>query len=255
MTNKVDAIDMFFIRLFRNGWFYLAASIVGFGIFIWTMQPSWEETNRKLLLTEIHLINQQIAHNPISAYDRWERLQKFINDRAIRSKSLQVHLSKTSEIIKKLYPEIKEKLDRREQERKAVEAIKSEAKRADEAYRAFSERQAKRREALVKKYKNIRPSAKEAVAALKRLEAFTEVGVNKTKYAEALGETWGSLKIFVESPEGQSDYPELSLLLVEAIELYKKAGEFWNDDQKYFVQQSWALAGSKISEIDDLVNH
>lgn len=254
MAKKIDSVDLFFIRLFQNGWFYLLCSLVTAGIFIWAIQPSWEEKNKREIMKEINLIHQGISEEPISSYERWQKLQATIRGQKIKSEHLRTSLKQAGEDVDRIYPQIKEQLELRDRERIAAETARNTAKRIEEQNLTIAKREAEQREALAKKYRNVSPSVKQALAALKRLEAFTEVGVNKIKYAEALGESWGDIKVFMESPEGRTDYPELSLLFAEAIDFYKMAGDSWDKDRKYTVQGYWADASAKVREIDQLLN-
>lgn len=67
----------------------------------------------------------------------------------------------------------------------------------------------------------------EALTALKRLEARTEVGVSKTAYSSALGEAYFSVKQFLESADAKS-MPELGKALTKTVYWYKAADEFWD---------------------------
>ena len=69
-------------------------------------------------------------------------------------------------------------------------------------------------------------SAHDALAALKKLEARTEMGINYREYTSALGDTWVIVKIFVESKEAD-EYPKLKEHLSSAIDHYKSASESW----------------------------
>jgi hypothetical protein len=68
--------------------------------------------------------------------------------------------------------------------------------------------------------------------ALKKLEARIEVGVNYLEYSRVVGETWGEVKVFIESPDGKS-LSEFNELLTRAVNDYKMAMEIWQNKIKY----------------------
>lgn len=72
------------------------------------------------------------------------------------------------------------------------------------------------------------PVAIEAVNALKKLQARTQVGITYKDYAPALGEAKFALNLFVESSQSK-DFPELVQILNSAFETFKMAGEVWDD--------------------------
>ena len=64
--------------------------------------------------------------------------------------------------------------------------------------------------------------------AVKKLEARTEVGINYKEYSTAVGDAWGDVKVFVESPEGKR-LPEFSFALMSAMGKYRLALDIWQD--------------------------
>jgi len=72
------------------------------------------------------------------------------------------------------------------------------------------------------------PVAIEAVNALKKLQARTQVGITYKDYAPALGEAKFALNLFVESSQSK-DFPELVQILNSAFETFKISGEVWDD--------------------------
>ena len=250
MTKKVDSIDKFFLRMFKSGWFYIGLTGVAIAFLAWSATPSWEDRNRQRVSDTIHAINDDAEQKPVQAWGMWKDLEKELKGKKISSTVLKKKIEETQEKISTLYPEIQDEIERIENERKKAAAAKAEA--AVELEKQRDEQEA--RAALRKKYRNINPQAKEAFASLKRLQAYTEVGVTKMKYQEALGEAWGNIKVFIESAEAKKDYPELSKLLADAIQSFKDAAEAWDADEKRMLQAHWMLASSKVREIDDLVN-
>jgi len=83
-------------------------------------------------------------------------------------------------------------------------------------------------EALKRKYRNAPESVRATLNALKKFEARTEVGLNISQYREALGDTWGQVKVFSESPDGKQ-YDEATKLFLSAITSYQTATTAWDN--------------------------
>jgi hypothetical protein len=250
MTKKPDPIDAFFFKLFRSVKFYVILGAVIVSSLIWASLPSWEEKNSKRINDQIGAINNEVEQAPVQAWRTWEKLQSELQGKTIKSKLLKTKIDELKTRMTEVYPEIQVELERIEAERK--KAVEAEMEAEYERNKIKAEQEA--REQLRKKYRNISQDAKDAVASLKKLEAYTEVGVNKLKYQEALGVAWGDIKVFVESAEARENYSELSALLTEAIESYKDAANAWDEDYKSLLQTHWQLGAAKIREIDHLVN-
>jgi len=157
-----------------------------------------------------------------------------------------------------IFPDVRAALERDEAEAAAIvaEAKRHETELANQA-RAAALAEEKRQDEMKKlavlklKYRNAPKSARDALNALKRIQAKTEVGVNKFDYSKQLGDSWGEVKIFVESPEGK-DYSDLSDRMRRAIEYYKSAGEGWTIDT--LRQTNWSQADQEIKVLDSALN-
>jgi len=250
MTKKQDPVDAFFFKLFRSVMFYVIFVAVVVSALIWASLPSWEEKNSKRIYDQISAINNEVEHAPVQAWHTWEKLQSELQGKTIKSKMLKTKIDEIKSRMTEVYPDIQVELERIEAERKKAVEVEMEAEYKRNKLKAEQEA----RDQLRKKYRNISQDAKDAVASLKKLEAYTEVGVNKLKYQEALGAAWGDIKVFVESADARENYPELSDLLTEAIQSYKDAAEAWGSDYKSLLQSHWQLGAGKIREIDYLVN-
>jgi hypothetical protein len=68
--------------------------------------------------------------------------------------------------------------------------------------------------------------AKDAVLALKKLQARTEIGISQEDYSRALGDTYFSVKMFLDSDSAAS-VPEFSKALNNAIKWYRAAADLW----------------------------
>ena len=66
-------------------------------------------------------------------------------------------------------------------------------------------------------------SAKEAVMALKKMEARVQSGIAYRDYSPALGETKFSVNVYLEDPEAKKD-PELTSLIKRVMVHYEQAG-------------------------------
>jgi len=250
MSKNPDPIDAFLFKLFKSVKFYIILVVVIASSLIWASLPSWEEKNFQRISEQVRIISNEAEDTPVNAWRRWEQLQNELKGKRIESKPLIKQVNELESKMANLYPTIQEELERIDEDRRIAAAEFTEA----ENERKKLEAEEEAREQLRKKYKNISQDAKDAVASLKKLEAYTEVGVNKLKYQEALGVAWGNIKVFVESAEARENYSELSVLLTEAIEAYKDAANAWDSDYKSLLQTHWQLGAGKIREIDYLVN-
>ncbi|MBM4273243.1 MAG: hypothetical protein FJ134_02110 [Deltaproteobacteria bacterium] len=70
-------------------------------------------------------------------------------------------------------------------------------------------------------------SHKEAIKALKKLEAKIEMGVNYQKYVEVLGETNAEVKLFLESKSSKK-YPDIVTSINKIMDNYKDAAKLWS---------------------------
>lgn len=75
--------------------------------------------------------------------------------------------------------------------------------------------------------KVVPPVAIEAVNALKKLQAKTQVGITYKDYSPALAEAKYALNLFIESSQAK-DFPELAETLSSAFETFAMAGEVWS---------------------------
>ncbi|HVC93316.1 MAG TPA: trypsin-like peptidase domain-containing protein [Pirellulales bacterium] len=76
------------------------------------------------------------------------------------------------------------------------------------------------------KYPRVPESAKNAMNAVTKVAAKTEVGINYKDYSTAVGEAWAEVKIFAESPDGEA-VPEFSYLLISAMDKHRLALDVW----------------------------
>jgi hypothetical protein len=251
-SSQPDPIDAFFKRMFTSIWFYISAALLVCAVLTWALWPTWEDKNTVMIQAECEKILQTPKDEYVFAFKRGQKMLEDIEGKRIKKPQNISKIYELKEFLEKIEKSVRKELDLIE----AKEAAKKE--KEDRALRAQAELENERQEKIRKdaelkaKYAKVGKTAKDALISLKKLAAFTEVGVTKIKYGEALGVAWGDIKVFVESVEGKTDYPELCTLFVEAIESYKKASENW--EYQTSLQLYWSLAGSKVKEIDALIN-
>jgi len=111
-------------------------------------------------------------------------------------------------------------------------------------------------------YRNLPQSARDALNAVKKLEARTEIGINYRDYSTIVGEVWGDVKLFIDSPEGKS-VTEFSDLLASAVSKYKLALDLWQgklddtfDDElgDIVLQECWRAAGQRVDAAEALAS-
>ena len=71
-------------------------------------------------------------------------------------------------------------------------------------------------------------SAKEAVMALKKMEARVQSGISYRDYSSALGEAKFPVNMFIESADAKK-YPELAGSIQTVMKHYEYTGDIWNE--------------------------
>jgi len=152
-------------------------------------------------------------------------------------------------------------------------AAEAERKReADELRKLVEDKQKadeKRRNEAVSIYRKAPQSARNAINALKKVEARLEVGINFRDYSTVVGESWADVKIFIESSDGKK-LPEFNMLLRTAVQDYKLAHDIWNSKIEYSIlygresnvrdevdslqQKCWSQARRYIDLADSLLD-
>ncbi len=114
-------------------------------------------------------------------------------------------------------------------------------------------------------YANAPQSARNALNAVKKVEARTEVGIRYENYSTVVGEAWADVKIFIESPEGKN-LQEFDTLLAKAIANYKLAADIWQNkiqwptlyadrtDVEALQQECWIQAEGWITLAESLLD-
>lgn len=126
------------------------------------------------------------------------------------------------------------------------------------------ERRRREAKSRVRRYADVSQSARDALNVVKKVESRTEVGISYVQYMEVVGQAWGNVKIFDESPEGE-DLRELSFSLTAAIECYKEALDEWQKkldarsatekaECDELLQLNWRLAAAYIHQAESLLD-
>ena len=251
MPPPQDPIDAFFSNLFKTIWFWASVACVILGLVVWITWPTWEDKNKSIILSRCDAI-LDINNDQIIAYQQGDELLKDLRTRNIKSASLVARINEVKELMGKLEPKVRAEIEMRRIDDEKRQAIAKQAEDMAHVKEVEEKSKAEAKVKLIAKYANVSKSAKDALVSLKKLQAFTEVGVTKIKYSEALGIAWGDIKVFVESPEAKKDYVELSKMFTEAIEQYKLASTDW--DSNGLRNSGWLLGKYKLEEIDKLIN-
>ncbi len=128
-----------------------------------------------------------------------------------------------------------------EEERKR--AAENAQRMAEETRRA----EEKRRQEAIAVYRNAPKSPHDMLNVLKKLQAKTEVGIIYADYMRAVGDMWGDVKVFADSPDGKR-LPELSSLAIRIVGDYKTAGEAWH----WQIEYSFDKSGEKYTALGDM---
>jgi hypothetical protein len=223
----------------------ITALVVAVLILPYLMRDTWELDNTARLSAKLEQADQLQQSDPLAAYKTYEEVLKETQQHKVTNQSFSEKLASAGRSRDALYQKVKDKIlaEEAEKQRQAQEearraaaekqriaeeqeqarAIERAQKIAEDNHRA----EEKRRKEAVQAYRNVPQSARNAANTVKRLEARTEVGINYADYSRAVGEAWGEVKVFVESPEGKA-VPDFSLLLTNAIADYKTAITAWH---------------------------
>jgi len=221
-------------------------------------RDKWELNNIDRVVARLKEADALQKSDPFASYKIYDAVLK----EAKQHKTTDLLSNKLASAEKArtgLYPKVEDKIRAEEAEKKRVAEEKS--RRANEekqriAEQKLAEQRAGNRKSELKeqaaKYKNASPQARTALNALKRIQARTEVGITRSNYSQVLGEQYGEIKIFTESPEGQS-MPLFSSEVSEAIKHYKKASNDWESNLTYSLQIEWGEASKAIKKAEDVL--
>ena len=256
-------------------------AIVGTLLVITLSHDSWESYHGRDFVETVKNAEAIRESNPLGAYRMLEGALDEASLHVVNDPGLQRTIENAKAVKDTLFVQVEQIIREQEAEtRKREEETRlakeketrqiAEAKRAkDEAaeMEARREKQKKERQAAaharVKVYADVPKLARNALNAAKRIEARTEIGVTDAKYSEEVGDSWGDVKIFVESPEGKQ-FSEFSSLLLLAINSYKSAMDSWKlkldtssaeieGKMEDSMQTSWKRASEYIRLADKLL--
>ncbi len=218
------------------------------------IRDTWEIDNSARIAQMIDEANRIRESEPLRAYKLYEELIRESSDRIIRDEDfaerIQAAALARDELRDQHHAEIEREaaqaarmkvLAEQEAERQRAAQLAREAEEtrrlaAEEAQRIAAEKRRKEAAEIIeeidRRYRRAPPSARNALNALKRVEARVEVGVTYNDYLKIVGESWGDVKIFIESPEGKS-LPELNAILGKAVADYKLAMDIWQSRVRY----------------------
>lgn len=260
------------------------------GIVIWYQfgRDTWERDNRIRIGQELDEAAKLSESERLQAYEIYSRIVREASGRKL-SDTLERRLEDADREAKRLAPLVqadlqkredekrrraeRERLEAEERERARLAAVEHDRQRMEEeAKRTAQKREAEARRraekdriaSVVRRYGDASQSPRDALNALKRLEARTEVGINYQQYMEALGQAWADVKVFVESPDGKA-LPEFSDLLTRAADFYRYALQIWqakigsssgilDRTRDRYMQDCWARASERLGQAEALLD-
>lgn len=217
---------------------------IGFLVWFVAIRDTWELHNVPQMSIRLDEADRLQKSDPLKAYKTYDEVLKEAEQHKVTDEQFLKKLAKAEKSRTALYQKVQEQIRAEEAEkqrqaeeeaRRAAEeqrrvAQQQERKRAaEEAHKIAEEKsraEEKRREEAVSAYRNAPQSARNALGVVKKVEARTEVGINYRDYSTVVGEAWGDVKVFAESPEGKA-VPEFSVLLVSAMAKHKLAVDVW----------------------------
>jgi serine/threonine protein kinase len=224
-------------------------------------EDTWALYNSERVSAKIDDAERLKKTDPLAAYKMLDELLNEAKQHKITDEQFSKKLNDADLLRSALYSQVQARITAEESEKKRKQD--AEAKRiADEKQRVIDEENRarvaeetrleneKRNKQILARYANLPQTARDALNAVKKLAAKTETGVIYADYTRAVGDTWGDVKIFVESAEGKK-LPELSLMLRKAMDDYKSAGEAWSE--KFDVHSDSTSQLIAKYELDDLM--
>ncbi len=244
----------------------------------------WELKNAVQVSAKLDEADQLQKSDPLTAYKTYDEVLKEAKKHKVTDEQFSKRLAVAEKAQAAVYPKVQDKLraeeaekqrlaqveaERAAEERRKIAEEKEQALAAERAQRIAAEKQQaeeKRRKAAIAAYRNLPQSARAALNVLKKVEARTEIGLSYSDYSTVVGEAWGEVKVFAESPEGKA-IPDFSMMLANAIADYKSALKAWHDKIEYpalygprivdlsvLMQRCWSRAGRRISLAEALLD-
>ncbi len=247
------------------------------------MRDKWESNNAARVLAKLEEADRLQQSDPLKAYKTYDEVLKEAQQHKVKDELLTRKLADAEKSRAALYPQVQDKIraeeaekqrraeeeaERAADEKQRVAEEEAQKRAAEEAQRLAEEKRravAKRCAEAVTVYRNAPQSARGALNAVKKVEARTEIGINYNDYSTVVGEAWGDVKIFIESPDGKK-VPEFSMLLAKAMADYKSALDIWKwkiefhtlyggrADVEALHQRCWERAGKWIKLAEALLD-
>lgn len=189
--------------------------VVAFLVWSIASRDTWELDNASRVSAKLDEADRLQQSDPLTAYKTYDEVLKEVKQHKITDEQFAQKLANAEKARTALYPKVQEKIQAEEAEKQRL--AQEEARRAEEE---------KRIKEAIAAYRNVPQSARNALNAVKKVEARTEVSISYKDYPTVVGEAWADVKIFTESPEGKK-LPEFSFLLVSAMGKYKFALDVW----------------------------
>ena len=268
----------------------VVVALIAIGVVAWDIayRDTWQLLNASRVSDELAKADQLQQTDPLAAYKIYDAVLKEAKGHEVTREELSTKLANAEKSRTTLHQVVQDQLRaeeaerqrqaeakaRREEEEKQRAAQEEKNKRAaDEAMRIAQEKQEaeeKRRKEAALAYRNLLQnppqSARDALNIVKKVEARTEIGINYREYQSVVGEAWGEVKIFAESPEGKA-IPDFSLCLTKAISDYKSALSVWSAKFEFstlaknhknaldtLLQLCWLEAGQNLSLAEALLD-
>ena len=254
-----------------------AVCMIAVGFLVWFIatRDTWELDNAPRISAKLEEADRLQQSDPLAAYKTYDEVLNEVKQHKIKDEQFAKKLANAENSRTSLYPKVQENIHAEEAEKQRL--AEEEAKRATEEKQRFAQEEEHKRAAEAKKrveeerlkeaiaaYRDVPQSARNALNAVKKLEARTEVGMSYKDYSTAVGEAWGDVKVFAESPEGKK-LSDFSFVLVSAMGKYKLALDIWQDKvQEYLryyptnilsgalLQQCWKTAHRRINMVESL---
>ena len=246
-------------------------------IVVWyvAIRDDWEAKNAVRVSEQVEEADRIRKADPFAAYKIYDETLQEAKTHEITNERLSRTLAQAQKARNELHEQVQEsiraeKIEKQrqaeqEQQRLAAErhriAEEQNRQREEEEAARLAEveiqKEAQRREQRVAAYRDVPRSARDALNALKRIEAKIEVGLTFRDYTTVIGDGWADVKIFIESDDG-GRLVEFSGLLTNAIGHYKLALDIWNNEIKHsdlygdrsdveaLRQACWLRAGERI---------
>ncbi|MBN1912691.1 MAG: DUF4339 domain-containing protein [Pirellulales bacterium] len=233
--------------------------VLGFLLWFVAIRDTWELKNASRVSAKLDEAVRFQQSDPLTAYKIYDELLKEAKQHKIKDELFAQRLADAEKSRAALYPKVQEKIRAAQAEKQRL--AQEEARQAAEEKQRVAEEENRKKAALeaqkiaeekrraeekrlkevVAAYSNSPQSARNALNAVKRVEARTEVGINFKDYSTVVGEAWAEVKIFTESPDGRK-LPAFSFLLVSAMGKQKIALDVWQ------LSLMWKEAGLRGDE-------